>query len=170
MKGESRNTRHLLPEHKLGLRIVALVVLLIPVALTTRMGPAGQLLACVVPLILTGTYRVSRIVGERFDTRLHVAFVPFGREKCKLPAVVFIHTKYQATQSGWGVFLLFGPLQWLFGLVFDYLMPALGGRYEIWLETAKGREILAWNGYSQQHFESNVELLRNRTGAEVTIR
>ena len=65
---------------------------------------------------------------------------------------------------------MFGPIMWVFSWIFDYLIPALGGPYEIWLETAKGREILAWNGYNQQHFESNVELLRNQTGAELRSR
>ena len=47
------------------------------------------------------------------------------------------------------------------------LIPALGGAYEIWLITAKGREISAWQGINQQHFEENVELLAARSGAEV---
>ena len=84
--------------------------------------------------------------------------------------MITIHTKYKTAQTGWGTFILLGPVMWVFSLVFDYLIPALGGPYEIWLETAKGREILAWNGYNQQHFESNLELLHNQTGAEIRAR
>jgi hypothetical protein len=161
--------RQLLPELKLRYRVIALAVLLVPVAFASRIGTAGQLLACVLPLMLTGTYRVSRIVGDKFDTRFHVAFMPLSHHKCNLRGVVDIHTTYQS-QFGWWTLILFGPFQWLFGKVFDFLIPAIGGPYEIWLETAKGREILAWNGYNQRHFEQNVELLRTRTGAEVHVR
>ena len=161
--------RQLLPELKLRYRLIALGVLLVPVALAWRLGIVLQLLACILPLVLTGTYRVSRIVGDRFDTRFHLAFVPISRGRCNLRGVVDIHTTYQ-NAFGWWTLILFGPFQWLFGKVFDYLIPALGGPYEIWLETAKGREILAWNGYNQQHYEKNLEFLRTRTGAEVHVR
>lgn len=168
-EGTARMERQLAPELKLRYRVIALAVLLVPVMLASRIGVAGQLLACLVPLVLTGTYRVSRIVGDKFDTRFHMAFVPLSHSRCNLRGVVDIHTTYQ-TQFGWGTLILFGPFQWVFGKVFDALIPALGGPYEIWLETAKGREILAWNGYNQQHFEKNLEFLRTRTGAEVHVR
>ena len=119
--------RQLVPELNLKLRLIILGVLLIPVLLSYRIGIVWQLLSSVMPLMLTGTFRVSRIMGESFDTRFHLAFVPLSRSRCRLPGVVYIHTKYQATQTGWGTFMLFGPIQWLFGLVFDYLIPALGG-------------------------------------------
>jgi hypothetical protein len=161
--------RQLVPELKLGYRLAALGVLLVPVAFAWRLGIAVQLLACVVPLVLTGTYRVSTLKGDAFATRFHMAFVPLSRSRCNLRGVVDIHTTYQS-QFGWWTLILFGPLQWVFGKLFDFLIPAIGGPYEIWLETAKGREILAWNGFNQQHFEKNLELLRTRTGAEVHVR
>ena len=162
--------RQLVPELNLKLRLIVLGVLLIPVLMAYRIGIVWQLLSCVMPLMLTGTFRVSRVVGESFDTRFHLAFVPLSHCRCKLPGVVTIHTTYKTAQTGWGTFILLGPVMWVFSLVFDYLIPALGGPYEIWLETAKGREILAWNGYNQQHFESNLELLHNQTGAEIRAR
>ncbi len=163
--------RQLLPELNLRMRLIVLGCLLIPVLLSAlRIGIVWSLLSCFLPVMLTGTYRVSRIIGESFDTRFFFGFVPLARSKCKLPGVVYIHTTYKREQTGWGTFILFGPLMWLFSLVFDYLIPCLGGPYEIWLETAKGREILAWNGYNQQHFESNLELLHNQTGAEIRTR
>jgi hypothetical protein len=162
--------RQLVPELNLRMRLIVLGVLLIPLLFAWRIGIVWMLLSCFMPVMLTGTYRVSRITGEWFDTQFFLGFVPLARSKCKLPGVIYIHTKFQATQTGWWTFILFGPVMWLFSLVFDYLIPALGGPYEIWLETAKGREILAWNGYNQQHFESNLELLHNQTGAEIRTR
>jgi len=161
--------RQLVPVLNLRVRLIILGVLLVPVAFAWRVGVLVHALACILPLVLTGTYRVSRIVGDKFDTRFHLAYVPLTRSRCNLPGMVYIHTKYQ-TQFGWWTFILFGPVQWLFGKVFDYFIPALGGPYEIWLETAKGREILAWNGYNQGHFEKNLEFLQTRTGAEVRLR
>ena len=162
--------RQLVPELNLRMRLIVLGVLLIPVLLAWRIGIVWMLLSCFLPVMLTGTYRMSRIVGESFDTQFFLGFVPLARSKCKLPGVVYIHTTFKREQTGWGTFILFGPVMWLFSLVFDYLIPCLGGPYEIWLETAKGREILAWNGYNQQHFESNLELLHNQTGAEIRTR
>ena len=165
--------QQLLPVLTLRLRLIVLGVLLLPVLLLLVVGRIGivwMLLSSIMPLMLTGTYRVSRIVGESFDTRFHLAFVPLSRSRCKLPGVVYIHTTYKRAQTGCWTLILFGPLMWLFSLLFDYLIPCLGGPYEIWLETAKGREILAWNGYNQQHFEANRELLHNQTGAEIRIR
>jgi hypothetical protein len=161
--------RLLVPVANLRVRLIVLGVLLIPVVLTYRIGVVWQLLSCILPVMLTGTYRVSRLKGDRFDTQLFMGFVPLPRQQCKLPAVVSLLTLYQSGQ-GWGTFILFGPLQWLMGYVFDFLLPAIGGPYEIWIETAKGRQILAWNGYNQQQYEQNLELLRSRTGAEVRLR
>ena len=162
--------RFLEPEPNLPQRLTILGVLMVPVLIVAWFSLLKLILASVMPLLLTGTYRVSRISGERFLTDFHVAFIPMGRERCKLPAVIFIHTTYQANQTGCLTFLMFGPLQWIFSIIFDTLIPSLGGPYEIWLETAKGREILAWKGYNQQQYEKNLELLRNHTGAEVRIR
>lgn len=162
--------RSLVPETRWQIRIGVLAVLLIPVGLAWNVPIVIRLLSCLLPLALTGTYRVSRLRGDRFTTRFYFAFLPCTHERCNLPSIVCLHTTYKDAQTSWVTLLVFGPLQFLLGYVFDYLIPCLGGPFEIWLETAKGREILAWNGYSQQHFEANLQLLRNRTGAEVRMR
>ena len=81
--------------------------------------------------------------------------------------MIYVETKYNASGPGFWTFLLFGPMQVVFSYVFDLLIPALGGAYEIWLITAKGREIAAWQGMNQAHFDANVELLAARSGAEI---
>lgn len=164
--------RFLEPEPNLQFRLTVLGVLLIPVliVLITRGSIIIALLASIFPVMLTGTYRVSKISGEKFFTRMYVGFVPFSRERCKLPGVVYIHTSYEHAQAGCLTLILFGPLQWVFGHIFDQLIPSVGGPYEIWLESAKRGEIMAWKGHNQQQFERNLELLRNHTGAEVRLR
>ena len=114
-----------------------------------------------------GTYRISTVAGDKFRTQLYFAFFPLKAQKCNLPGVIYIETKYNMTGPGLGTFLMLGPLQFVFGYIFDLLIPAFGGAYEIWLITAKGREIAAWQGFNQKHFEDNVALLAAQSGAEV---
>lgn len=126
-----------------------------------------KLIGAIVPIVLSGTYRISTIEGDKFRTQLFLGFVPLKPQKCNLPAVLYIETKYNALGAGFGTLLLLGPLQYVFSTIFDMLIPALGGAYEIWLITAKGREIVAWQGFNQKLFEENVELLTSRSGAEL---
>ena len=126
-----------------------------------------RILACGLPAALAGTYRVSTVEGDKFRTQFFFAFVPLKPQKCNLPAVIYVETKYNASGPGFWTFLLFGPMQVVFSYVFDLLIPALGGAFEIWLITAKGREIAAWQGMNQAHFDANVELLAARSGAEI---
>lgn len=158
------------PAANLTLRLSVLAVLLLILVVASRFSIPTILAGSLFPLFLTGTYRVSEIAGEKFSTQFHLAFIPLKKERCRLPAVMFIHTTFQANQTGCLTFVLFGPMQWLFGMVFDRLIPSVGGPYEIWLETAKGRELMAWKGYDQSQFESNRDLLRNHTQAEVRLR
>jgi DNA-directed RNA polymerase subunit RPC12/RpoP len=152
---------------RLPLRIVVLVLLLVPVVLTSRRGLPQSLMACIVPLILTGTYRTSKIRGDRFTTRFHLAFVPVTSHRCNLRGVTFINAKYGHEGSGWGTVVLFGPLQALFGRLFDFLMPSIGGPYQIHLVTAKGGELTAWQGHAEPQFRSMLDLLLGLTHAEL---
>lgn len=167
---KSSATRQLVPELKLRNRFIVLGILLIPVILSYRIGIVWQLLSCLVPLVLTGTYREAHLDGDWFYTKFYLGFIPVSHDRCKLPAVVSIHTSYGTNRAGWGTFFLLGPAWLLFSWACDYLIPALGGNFEIWLETAKGKEILAWTGNGEEHFQKNLEYLRTRTGADVRTR
>jgi hypothetical protein len=87
---------------RLHLRIVVLVVLLVPIILASRRGLPERLMACIVPLVLTGTYRTSKIRGDRFTTRFHLAFVSVTTHRCNVRGVTFINAKYGHVGSGWG--------------------------------------------------------------------
>jgi hypothetical protein len=152
---------------RLPLRIVVLVLLLVPVALASGRGLPQRLMACIVPLIVTGTYRTSKVRGDRFTTRFHFAFVPVTSHRCNLRGVTFINAKYGHEGSGWGTVVLFGPLQALVGRLFDFLMPSIGGPYQIHLVTAKGRELVAWQGHAEPQFRSMLDLLLGLTHAEL---
>lgn len=122
---------------------------------------------CLLPLLLAGTYRVSTIKDDKFRSQLYVAFVPFKTDRCNLPGVMYIETKYNAVGHVPDTLPGVGLLQRLLGTLIELLAPTLGGAYEIWIITAKGREIPAWQGFSQQNFDENVALLKTRCNAEV---
>jgi hypothetical protein len=81
--------------------------------------------------------------------------------------VTFINAKYGHVGSGWGTVVLFGPLQAIFGRLFDFLMPSIGGPYQIYLVTAKGRELTAWQGSAEPQFRTVLDLLLGLTHAEL---
>jgi phage FluMu protein Com len=148
-------------------RVVVLVVLLIPIFVASRLTMVERLMSCFVPLMLTGTYRISTIRGAKFATRFYLGFYPVVTGRCKLQSVVALNVKYGHVGSGIGTLLLLGPAQMIFGRIFDFLMPAIGGPYQIHLVTAKGRELVAWQGFSDSKFESTLDMLIGLTNAEV---
>jgi len=150
-----------------AVRAVVLIVLLIPIFIASRFSMLERLMSCFVPLMLTGTYRISTIRGGKFATRFYLAFYPVVTGRCKLQSVVALNVKYGHVGSGMGTLLLFGPAQMIFGRIFDFLMPAIGGPYQIHLVTAKGRELVAWQGFSDSKFESTLDMLIRMTNAEV---
>ncbi len=155
------------PETNVRQRYWILGVMLLPLLFVPHLPWWLRLLSCVVPLILTGTYRVTTIDGDKFRTQLFLAFLPLKPQKCNLPGVVYVETKYSSGVNFAETLPMLYPLRFIFITIFDLLIPALGGAYEIWLITAKGREIVAWQGFDQKFFEDNLALLTARSGAEV---
>lgn len=155
------------PVPNLRFRYCVLGLMLLPVIFASRLSWSQRLLALILPLMLTGTYRISKITADKFKSQLFIGFVPMKPARCKLPAIVFIETKYNSSSFFRETFWIFEPIRFLLLSIFDLLMPALGGAYEIWLITAKGREIVAWQGFGQKQFEDNLALLKGHSGAEV---
>lgn len=158
------------PAVRLWPRVIVLMILLAPVLIAPRLTPALRLIACIVPAALAGTYRVTRLREGWIDTRLFVGFIPVIHNRCKVATVVALGVKYGEGDGGMGALIIFGPAQYLFGYIFDFLIPAIGGPYELSVETAKGREFLVWQGFNQEYFEKNMELLKSQTSAEIKSR
>jgi hypothetical protein len=150
-----------------GVRIVVLVLMLLPIVFASRLSLPERLMSCFVPLLLTGTYRTSTIRGDWFTTCFHLAFFPVASQRCNLRGVSFINVKYGREGSGLGTVLLFGPGQAVLGRILDFLIPSFGGPYQIHLVTAKGRELVAWQGFADAQFRSKLDLLTRVTNAEV---
>ena len=161
---------HTLLAARRRLRIIILVLLFLPIALAIHVNLLTRLLSCFFPLLLLGTYRTSRIRGDRFTTRFYLAFVPIVTKRCNLRGVTFLDVKYGHEGSGLWTFVLFGPFQMVFGWLFDFLIPTIGGPFQIDLTTATGRELPAWRGVDQPKFRSTLDLLTSLTGAEIRAR
>ncbi|MBI5757392.1 MAG: hypothetical protein HZA46_02595 [Planctomycetales bacterium] len=159
----------LTPKPSLRLRLTVLTIWFVPIGLAS-LSWEERPLALLVPLLFTGTYRTARIVEDRFEVQLRVLFVPLKPKTCKLQHVGHIATEFKEEGAGWGTLVLFGPLQWVSCWVLDRVLPAFGGPLQLWLVTAKGRELLAWRGFSDEHYEHNLELLKSRTGVGVQRR
>ncbi|HET6323163.1 MAG TPA: hypothetical protein VFG04_00580 [Planctomycetaceae bacterium] len=152
---------------RLRVRIVVLVLLLVPIVVASRRSLLERLWACVIPLSVTGMYRTSKIRGDRFTTQFHIAFFPVTTQRCNLRGVTHIDTHYGHEGSGWGTMVLFGAIQAIFGRIFEFLLPSIGGPYRISLVTARGRELTAWQGTTEAEFRRIVELLQSVTQAEL---
>jgi hypothetical protein len=150
-----------------GFRVVVLVILLLPIFLFSSLEWEARLLSCITPLLLAGTFRTAIIRGDRFRSRLHIGFIPVSRHECNLRGVASVNVKYGWDGPGIGTFLLLGVGQVIIGWVLDFLMPSIGGPFQISLATAKGREMMAWQGHSESHFRSTLDLLTRLTNAEV---
>ena len=67
------------PEVKLQPRYWILAVIVLLLLCVPYLGPWwARLLGCILPVILTGTYRVSTVNGDKFQTQLFFGFVPLN--------------------------------------------------------------------------------------------
>lgn len=157
--------RFLHPLPRIQFRVGLFVLLIIPPLVTS--GPwTGKISAVVMVSFLVGTYRRSVISGGTFQTNMTWMFIPFSPRRCKLKYVATIETGLEP-RAGWWTFFLFGPSFWVFSRICDFLMPWIGGEMKLWLRSAKGKRLLAWQGNSNDHFQANLAMLKNATGAEV---
>jgi hypothetical protein len=152
---------------RLGVRVVVFAILILPIFLFSHLDWDGRLLSCITPLLLAGTFRTSTIRGDRFHGRFYIGFVPVSRQQCNLRGVTAINVKYGWQGPGIGTYLLFGVWQVMLGWLLDLIIPSVGGPYQIELATAKGRQMMAWQGFAESHFRKTLDLLTRLTNAEV---
>lgn len=157
--------RDLVPIPRVSLRWILFAVLAL-FALFSNTPWLMKPLALIVPAFITGTYRESRIRNGRFQTRMVYFFVPGRRRSWKLERFVAVETELEQ-HAGCLTILFFGPFFWFLTYVVDWLLPWLGGDFILWLHTAKGKRILAWQGSSDENFQENLNTLVSVTGAEV---
>jgi hypothetical protein len=153
------------PLPRFGWRSALFALLILPVVLSSG-GLTGKVVSAVVAAVVTGTYRESRIRGQRFESRMVICFLPLRFRRWKLQQIVEIATDVEG-RMGCGWVLVFGPFLWLMWRLCDWLLPWIGGEYAIWLVLANGKRILAWQGNSDDNFQWNLELLERLARAPV---
>ena len=98
--------------------------------------------------VADGDVSHGSIRGDRFRSRLCIDLFRLPTQ-CNLRGVASVNVKYGWDGPGMGTFLLFGVVQVIIGWVLDFLMPSIGGPFQIELATAKGPEMMAWQGHSE---------------------
>jgi hypothetical protein len=150
------------PVPRLWLRVLLLALILLPIPFaraTWTVKGMGVLLWTV----MLGSYRDVRIEGAVLRYGFVVGFVPLKPRRLKLDRVTRLAIDTEQG-VGWGWMFVVGLWNWLFCWVLDWLFPWFGGRYRVWLLTARGKQILAWQGNSDDALHENLAMLESATG------
>jgi hypothetical protein len=114
-----------------------------------------------------GSFRIARIDNGWFERRLVVCFIPLKLKRWQLERFTGIETVYkEGMYIGW--VMVIGPALWLWSHFFDWVVPWLGGNYQLRLRHVKGGPVLVWQGNSESNFEANLAILKDNTGLAVT--
>lgn len=157
--------RSLLPMPNWTLRVIVCVVMALPALLSP--GPLWtKLFGLAFVIVLTGSARESRVLGDEFETRLFVAFRSVKVERCKLKVVVEVETqlRQEANAADW---LIFGGMMWAMDCIMRYIWPWMAGEFELTLLTARDKRVLAWRGNGEEAFQQNLATLVSATGARI---
>lgn len=152
------------PAKRLPLRVTVFAVL----AAFGLLGSAGvinTLIWLVSLAFLLGSYREAQIGDGQFERRLVLLFIPQPWKRWSLEKFYEIESKYadpSEIEMMLPGFMLF-TWQLLWGALFDWLIPWMGGSYKLRLRLAKGGSVLVWQGNSDANFQANLALLQNCT-------
>jgi hypothetical protein len=155
--------RRMIPEVNLPFRIGLFAVLVLLIAISP--GPwTRKFWGVLLFSFLTGSFRKSFIEFEVLYVQLTVCFIPLKQKRYKLKRFKRIEIKLEE-QAGWWTFFLFGPIQWVWSRFLDFAIPWFGGTYQLWLASGK-KQVLVWQGCSDEDYEHNLEQLQTATGLE----
>lgn len=152
------------PRPRPGIRLAVFAILVALLAISPGRLPAKGV-GLVTIAFLTGSYRRALVEEEKLETQLVICFYPLRKRRVALRKFSRIEVAIEEP-SGWWVFFLFGPIQWLWNRILDHVFPWFSGIYQIRL-AAPNRSILVWQGCSDEVYEQNLELLRGLTGLEI---
>lgn len=150
------------PTPRVWLRTLLLGLLMLPIPFASATWVV-KLTGLLLWTALLGSYRIARIEEGAFVVRLVVGFVPLRPRRVRLERVARLTVDIEQPTGTLWVFVI-GPWNLMFSWLFDWLLPWLGGRYRVWLVSAKGRRVLAWQGNSDAFFRDNVDRLESATG------
>jgi hypothetical protein len=114
-----------------------------------------------------GSYPLSRIRGAYFERILFIMFLPIRTKRWSLDRFVSIQPEAEPVDE------MAGAWWWIFGnwyimwIVFDWMIPWVGGPIKLWLRSGSGKRVLAWQGRSDSQFRENLQLLQHRLGLSI---
>ena len=160
----------LLPQPKIWLRVLILALLLSMTLIGTAPWTV-KLVAALTMVAVLGTFPRPRINSEFFEKEWFVVFVPVSVRRTPMADVMQIETdlEYRIGLAGGFVLSLFiGLWNMLMIWLLDWLIPWAGGDYKLWLRTASGDRVLAWQGNGETNFRQNLEILEDVSDKPVT--
>ena len=156
------------PASRIVLRI-AIFCALGAFGLVGTASPTNKVIWLTALSFLFGSFRMARINGDQFERRFVLMFVPQPWKRWPMERFVAIETRY-ADESAISTILPIVVLNiWLivWSAAFDWLIPWLGGGYELRLRSVKGGHVLVWKGNSDANFQANLVLLETATGLPI---
>jgi hypothetical protein len=131
-------------------------------------GTAGffpKLAFCLSMGLLLGSFPQAKLENGAFHSELYVLFWRARKKRWKLERFVQIEVGLEDRpfDSFANVFKSGELMNKIWGL-FDACVPWLGGDYKIWLRSASGKRVLAWQGSNDEQFQGNLDILRRATG------
>jgi hypothetical protein len=113
-----------------------------------------------------GSFRIARLRDGFFERRMVFMFVPLKRKRWHLERFTQIETVWhESLHIGWA--LLIGPALWLWSHFFDWVIPWMGGNFQLRLRHVKGGPVLVWQGNSEANFEANLKILESNTALPI---
>jgi hypothetical protein len=160
----------LVPEPRVTLR-ASLLVGMASLVLIAPCPWSVKVVSLVTMAAILGTYPRSTINAKYFEKRWFVLFRSVGSSRTRLADVIQIETDLERRLGllGGGILsVLVGLWTVLMVWMLDWLVPWAGGDYMIWLRTYKDQRVLAWQGFGEDNFRRNLEILEEISGQPVT--
>jgi hypothetical protein len=140
-------------------------------ALIGTAGAASKFAFCLSMGLLLGSFPQAYLQEEAFHRELFVIFLRVQKKRWKLSRFVQIEIDLEEGpfDSMANVFKSGELLSRIWSL-FDACVPWLGGDYKIYLRSASGKRVLAWQGSNDGQYQRNLDLLGRTSGLKVERR
>jgi len=124
--------------------------------------PNSKLVACLISVIVLGTYRETYISKVSVAWSFCLAFLPVGTWTSSLQGAHCLQSEWEE-QGGMIEALMLGLWGLVLAPLIDWLCPWRGGVFQLWIKAENGRKILIWRGRSERAFHSNHRLVQSVT-------
>jgi hypothetical protein len=154
------------PRRRVRIGIVGALWLL---ALISSVGWLTKLAFCLTTVVWFGTWRRYGVTDRSLIQQWTVGFIQLSTIRTSHRKFEFVEVVHQGQVGVWE-FVLFGPFSFVYGFISEWLFPWLTGSYQLWLNNSSDERVLAWQGNSQEQFETNLAALQSATGLRISAR